>query len=394
MESKEARRPAKLLVAIGNEFGYGGIEAHLINTFRENDDVRLEKHLYTPCAIVAPEQGERLRAAGFRITAGGNEALSPGMKPWQHLAFYRKMARGLRDVLRSEKFDAFYANPGNVLTAAVLVGVARRCGVPVRIVHAHNTELAGSRFKEFVRACCRRWIVRDASLLIGCSRDAAIYFFGSEAGATARVIHCGIDARRFAFREDARARIRGELGWEDCLVVGHVGRFEAQKNHPFLLRTFRALCEKEPSARLMLFGRGEMEPEMRALARELGIESKVLFMGSSDRIQDYLCAMDVFALPSLFEGLGIVNIEAQASGLPCVVSDAVPREARVTEFLRFVPLNRSPEQWADELLSAAEAARSLPREEAWKRVVDAGFDLRSTRREICDAIRGSMEASR
>ncbi len=159
---------------------------------------------------------------------------------------------------------------------------------------------------------------------------------------------------------------------EKAFVVGHIGRFTYQKNHEFLLLSFACLRKKRPDAVLLLVGGGDLEPEVRRQAAVLGVEDALRFLGLRDDVQELMQAMDVFALPSRFEGLGLVLIEAQTAGLRAVASTAVPPEAKVTELLTYLPLESGPEIWADELLKAADGYERTNRR---RQIMEAGYDL-------------------
>ena len=149
-----------------------------------------------------------------------------------------------------------------------------------------------------------------------------------------------------------------------------------------MIEIFRQIVKREPSARLLLIGGGLLEDEIRLLANEYRLNEKVIFVGAVDTVEKYMCAMDLFVLPSLYEGLGMVNIEAQASGLPCIVSDTVPEEARLTELLEFEPLASGAEVWADKILRRWSGGCPVNREGAWIAVRKAGYDIADTARAV------------
>ena len=158
-------------------------------------------------------------------------------------------------------------------------------------------------------------------------------------------------------------------------VIGHIGRFAEQKNHCFLIDIFCEVSKACPEARLLLLGEGTLQEEIRQRVSQYGLDDKVIFAGVKERTERYYCAMDVFVLPSLFEGLGIVNLEAQASGLSCVVSDQVPREVDVSGRMEFLPLGDAA-VWRDSLLKYKGLAHE--RENDWRDVYDAGYDVEKT----------------
>ncbi len=198
-----------------------------------------------------------------------------------------------------------------------------------------------------------KWLIGIfATDFIACSQEAAEWLFPEKSVKKAIILKNGLDTDSFKYNHQKRYEIRKKYGLADSqYVIGHIGRFVAQKNHIFLLNTFAEVLKTDPSARLMLLGSGILEKEIRNAASDLDIEQQVIFAGQIENVQDYMSAMDVLALPSLFEGLGMVNIEAQANGLYCVVSDRVSRLAKVTDLLDFYSLGNGPEKWAQQLLS-------------------------------------------
>ena len=224
--------------------------------------------------------------------------------------------------------------------------------------------------------------MRNATDFLTCSRPAALDLFGEEAAQKAVILKYGIDTRRFAFSASVREECREELGLAGSdYVIGHIGRFAEQKNHRFLIDIFYEVSKVCPEARLLLLGEGTLQEEIRQRVSQYGLEDKVIFAGVTERTERYYCAMDVFVLPSLFEGLGIVNLEAQASGLSCVVSDAVPREVDVSGRMEFLPLGDA-KAWRDSLLKHKGLAHE--REGDWRDVYDAGYDVEKTAQALTE----------
>ena len=189
------------------------------------------------------------------------------------------------------------------------------------------------------------------------STEAAEYSFGKgciEKG-RAFLVHNGVDTSVFRYRPDMRDVIRAELGAEGVLV-GHVGRFNMQKNHSFLLDVFKEIKARDGKARLVLVGKGELEAELRSKAERLGILDSIVFTGVRKDIPELLSAMDVFVFPSFYEGMPNTVIEAEATGLPCVIADTITREADITGLVSYLPLT-DPARWAETALSRVSPER-------------------------------------
>lgn len=242
---------------------------------------------------------------------------------------------------------------------------AKKYGIPVRIAHAHNSNQTKDN-KYLLKLMFKRNICCYATDLFACSQAAGQWMFHTD---RFHVMNNAIDASAYAFCQNIRREMRSAFGFkENTLVVGHVGRFMEQKNHKYLLRIFSTLPE---NARLLLVGDGELRNYCEELADELGIRSRITFAGIRGDVNRLLQAMDVFVFPSLYEGLPVSIIEAQAAGLPCIISDKVPIECKKTELVQQIPLNAGAKVWADAVFAASSFQRRNTSEEIRK----AGFDI-------------------
>ncbi len=252
--------------------------------------------------------------------------------------------------------------------SAVILKVAENHGVPVRIAHSHSAN-QDKNLKYPIKLWYKRYIPKYATSLFACGKDAGDWMFG---GAPYQVVNNAIDAAAYTYNPAKRAEMRRQLELTDELAVGHVGRFNQPKNHPFLLAIFAALLKKEPNAVLLLAGGGNDMPKIQAKVQELGIVERVRFLGVRSDVADLMQAMDVFVFPSLYEGLPVTMVEAQASGLPCLISDKVPSECILTEGLvEAVPLSESPDAWAKKIL----VKRGTPRTDRRAEIAAHGFDI-------------------
>ena len=207
---------------------------------------------------------------------------------------------------------------------------AKRQGVPVRICHAHNTP-NGFDLKMIMRTYFKTAMKPYITHRFICGTAAGCWLFGEKYQDQFIMMNNAIDTAQYAFSPAIRAKMRRELGLENRFVVGHVGRFAEQKNHMFLLEIFAALAQKRSDAVLLLVGGGAREDEIRKRVQALGLQERVKFLGVRNDINRVMQAMDTFVFPSFFEGLGVVVIEAQTTGLPCFVSDRVPLAANLTD---------------------------------------------------------------
>ena len=248
---------------------------------------------------------------------------------------------------------------------------AKEAGFPIRIAHAHSSDFVHDEKYQYRRSLIAR-LPQAASFYFGCSDKAGRFFFGDEIWEEKGVlIRNAVPCEQLAWNPELRQMMRSRLGLSRRFVIGHVGRFMTQKNHSRLLDIFQAVYQRNQDARLLLVGEGELMETIRQKANRLNIESAVIFAGNQADMAQWYQAMDVFVMPSFFEGLPVSGIEAQAAGLPCVFSDAVSAEASVTKDVRFVPLGSSDSEWADVILSFVNHKRYNTHTE----LRNAGYDI-------------------
>ena len=338
-----------------------GIETMLMNYYRQIDRRQLQFD-FLANKPVPGEYDEEIRSMGGRVF------VSPGLNPLHYPRYRRYVA----DLLR-ENPDIKIVHAHNEAMGYYALKSAKDAGLRIRIAHAHNTQIIRD-YKYPLKLICKRLLPGAATDYWSCGRDAGIYYYGEMRwNASGFILHNAIDLSRFGFRPEARARQRQMHGLQDCFVIGHVGRFNVQKNHGRLLDIFARIVKTEPSARLALIGTGELEQSVREKALNLGILDKTLFLGQMADVSDWYQAMDCFVLPSLFEGLPVVGIEAQAAGLPCVFSDRVTDEVLLSPEARRVPLQSDDAEWAGEIMKAARAAAD--RKKGMDTVRQAGYDI-------------------
>jgi len=199
----------------------------------------------------------------------------------------------------------------------------------------------------------RHKILKYSTDLFGCSKEACEFLFGERCfnDNRVRIINNGIETENFVFNEEIRVKMREELGIKDStIVVGHVGRFSYPKNHDFLIDIFKKVNEKNRNTLLLLVGDGNLREAIERKVEYLGLSNRVIFAGIRSDVADVLQAMDIFVFPSLYEGLPVTLVEAQASGLPCVISDNITKQVQITDLIHPVSLERSPEYWSKKIL--------------------------------------------
>lgn len=252
--------------------------------------------------------------------------------------------------------------------ASVYLKVAKACGVSVTMSHSHITSAEHS-LKGLIKRILRRNLCKYTDRRYACSTEAGRYLYGKH---DFEVMPNAIAVERFGFDPEARARIRAEHGWQDKTVVGHLGRFNPQKNHLYLIDIFKCYLDRNANAVLCLCGDGELQASVRAYVAEQGIADKVHFTGNISNANEYYQAFDMFVMPSLYEGLPVSGVEAQTAGLRCYFADTITRETSLLhENVRFLSIKQAPAKWAEVLEPTDEGQRAA----ALERVAASEYNI-------------------
>lgn len=361
--------------------GLGGAESRIMDLYRQMDpgEIQFDFLVHSSARNHAPV-GSGTHSHNSSLPArkpefyddevlrlGGHIYELPKFKVYNYLS-YRK---AVEDFFREH--HEFRVVQGHMTsTAGIYLPIAKKCGVPVTVAHSRNAGVVKGP-KGLATKFFRRNLVRKADYCFACSELAGEDVFGRKAmeQGRVRIIHNAIDAGRFTYNDAKRTRMRERLGVTDNLVIGHVGRFNYQKNHPYLIEIFAQLNMIRQDAVLFLLGEGPDQDAIREKCRVLGIEDKVRFLGNQRQPEEYYQAMDFFLLPSFFEGLPGVLVEAQAAGLKCLVSDTVTREAKVTDLVTYLSIEQPAEEWAKEI----QRQDGYDRADTCRIIKDAGFDV-------------------
>lgn len=342
----------KKVLIYGMSNNPGGIETYLLNYYRRNHEKNVHLDFVSDFPSVVDKQV--LLDAGSRIyyiPAKSKGLLNHWKALWRVLWTHRE-------------YETLYFNvmdSGAVFTMLIPFLLGRKI-----VVHSHN----GDTDKVKLHKLCRPLANALASERVACSRLAADYMFG-RAGKSALVIPNAIDIRKYTFDPVARSATREKLGVGNRLTVCHVGRLSRQKNPFGVLDIFEMLHRAHPNSVLLSVGTGELEKEFHETIRAKGLEKAVMCLGVRSDVPDILQAADVFLLPSLYEGLPIALLEAQAAGLPCVVSDTITREVAATNLVTYVSLKAPVQDWVERIVLATRTERM----DTFEQLAAAGFDI-------------------
>ena len=345
----------KLLVISTVEFDLNGITSVILNynSHMNKDD------LYTDFVVIN-EPNLELRSK-LENEGSGLFVIPRKKNPVYYMITLFK-------VMQSGGYDIVHVH-GNSATMILETGIAQLAGIPVRIAHSHNTTCTHPGMHKVLFPLFRHTYTHG----FACGQEAGEWLFR---GAPFEIIRNGIDLYQFGFDEIVRDQYRKMLNVDEHILIGHVGNFVEQKNHMFLLVVFSKLVQHFPQYRLVLMGTGHLEDFIKQEVRRLAIEKQVIFVGRTSEVHNYLKAIDMFVLPSLYEGLPVSLIEAQGAGLPCLVSDTVSEHAKLTELVEYLTIDDA-EVWCDRIVKTR--INTLERKKNIERyhmqIVTAGYDI-------------------
>lgn len=308
---------------------------------------------------------------------GGRVYVTPGFNPIKSIEYRNFMMKLFRE---HPEYKIVHAHNGAL--GYWPLKYAEKSGIPVRIAHSHNTRI-NFDLKWIIKSYCKKRLKKVANLYWGCGKEAVEFYFREKAEQEGyKIINNAIEVERFLFNEEKRNEIRESYHLEDKIVIGHVGRFMLQKNHKFLIKIFKAIHDKNENTVLLLIGEGELEQEVRNQVEELKLQDSIIFTGSIPNVNEMYQAMDAFILPSLYEGLPVVGIEAQAAGLPCYFSNTVTDETAITDLVKFISLEDSTDIWADIML--ADITKHENRKNMYGEITEAGYNIEIEAKKLQD----------
>ncbi|MBR5498049.1 MAG: glycosyltransferase family 1 protein [Clostridia bacterium] len=251
--------------------------------------------------------------------------------------------------------------------SAIPLSVAKKFNIPVRIAHSH-TSYQDKNFKFIIKAFAKNFIHKYATKLFACSEIAGKWMFGNH---NYEIFNNAIDTKKYIYNQNIQSKVKSQFNLNNNFIIGHVGRFNPPKNHNFLIDIFFEVYKKDNTAKLVLVGSGDLQKNIENKVKNYGITNNVLFLGSRDDVHEILQAFDVFVFPSLYEGFPVTSVEAQAAGLSAVLSDAITKECKINDNVKFLSLNDAPKKWADEILKFKDYRKVSCSE----KILKAGYDI-------------------
>lgn len=291
-----------------------------------------------------------------------------------------KYKKDIHKVFAENKYDVLWFNK-TTLSSIDCLKEAKKNGVKKVICHSHQSKNMGTWFTQGMHILHRSVVGKYVDCKVACSVNAAVYFFGKNIK-DVKIFSNAVDINKYEPNEEVRNQKRKELGIENQFVMANVARFAPEKNHKFLIEIFEEICKTE-DAILLLCGEGSLLNNIKEYAAEKHVDNKIKFLGVRNDIPEILQATDVIIFPSLFEGLPFALVEAQAAGIPCVISDTISKDTELTDLVHFMSLEDSVEKWKDEIVKYQQYNKVSKRAQLEAR----GFSAELVMQEIRDIVK-------
>ncbi|WP_281522036.1 glycosyltransferase family 1 protein [Dubosiella newyorkensis] len=349
------------------DMNFGGVEMVVMNYYRNIDRTKVQFDFIVLEGSTIPQR-EEIEALGGRIYI---------VPRYTHLIQYEK---AIQKIFKENDYKIVHSHM-NTLGIFSLYG-AKKAGVPVRILHNHSTAGKGETKKNIIKYILRPFAKIYPTHLCACSKYAGEWVYGKNT--EFKVFNNAIDLDKFKYNEVVRNELRKELDIEKKFVIGHIGRFCYQKNHKFLVNIFNEVTKINENAVLILIGEGELEEEVKEQVKQLNLQRKVLFLGKKADAYRYYQAMDLLLLPSRYEGLPVVGIEAQAASLPIICSTEVTKETKITNLVEFLDLKAPINEWAEKV-------KSISRKDVSEEIKKASYDIKTEGEKLLHYYEGLLK---
>lgn len=360
----------KVLEVFGEPISKGGQESYVMSALQNMDLSDLNIDLFTPyycnnqeCVDYITQIGGKVIHADMPFIVGSSR---------------REIIPCFDSYLKKNKYDIVHIHSGSISVLAYYARIATKCGIQKVIVHSHSSG-AKENFKHFfIKLYASGIFKKYVTDFCACSIEAATWKFPKSVLKKVKILNNGIDLNKYKYSSTIRKKMREFYKIsKDELVLGHVGRFTYEKNQSFLLDVLKKYVDIVENVKLILVGDGNQLKNVKVKAESLGLKDKIIFTGSQNNINEYMNMFDIFLFPSLYEGLGIVGIEAQASGLPVIASDRIPKAICVTDNVSFLSLSEES-IWCKEI----EKKKNIKRISCIEEIKKKGFDILDTSNEL------------
>ena len=362
----------KRLLCIVGGMNSGGAETFLMKLYRNMDKNKYQMDF----CVFNPEKGDyddEIQKMGGRIFRCTPKSLNP-----------IKSFIDLKQIVKENEFDSVLRISQHSLSAMELLA-AKFGSANKTIFRSSNSSTCGGRVNQLIHKVCKPLVKYIPDIKIAPSTEAAEFMFGRNCVQknSAVILNNAVDVSLFEYSYELRKKIKEELRLEDKFVVGHIGRFSAQKNHKFLIDVFKILARKENAMLVLVGGNGELLEETKEYVKKQGVEEQVLFLGNRSDVNKLLSAFDILVFPSLYEGMPNVVIEAQASGLPCLISDTITREADITGLVKYYSLEKSAKEWATEAILQS---KRFERRSYKQELYNAGYTIEAVTEKLIELV--------
>lgn len=343
----------------------GGVESVIMNYYRNIDRTKIQFDFLC-------NSYEKIAYEDEILKLGGKTIHFPARSK-DYFGYKRKLESFFKE--HAKEYAAIWVNVCSLANIDYLK-IAKKYGIKKRVIHSHNSQNMDGKLRGYLHQHNKKHIDTYATDFWACSEDAAKWFYDEPILKKCVLIHNAIDVDKMKFDPAARQKIRSQLGWEDCYILGNIGRLHFQKNQSFILDVFAELLQSKQEARLVLVGQGEDEGMLKDKIAKLCIGDKVYMAGLQSNPSEWLSAFDLFLFPSLFEGLSVVAMEAQANGVPVLASKGViPSEVVINKNFMLYDLKDGAEEWSRRILSMMELIKREEPVQIKNNFVAAGYEI-------------------
>ena len=365
----------RVLQVYGEILSNGGQEAFSMNIYRNINREKVQFDFFTPYYCDNENLKNEIENLGGKVFQGGGKFELEGNK--------KDFVQNLKKFLSKNPYEIVHINSGSVFALAIGAKIAKKYGAKKIVVHSHCTGNDNLKYR-IIKLISSPIFLRNATNYLACSQEAAIWKFPKKIikGKKYEVIKNGIELEKFKFSQEIRKEYRKKLNLENKTVIVHIGRFTEQKNHEFLIKMFSQLLKRDKKFILLLVGDGLNNKNIIEMVKKMKIDKEVSFLGIRRDVSQILQASDIFVFPSKFEGLGIVAIEAQATGLPTICSENIPEEANKTDLFYKLNLSDDIDKWINQIMIFKNRKNVKERSDYTKELRLVGYDAKDSAKRL------------